>query len=80
MVDEKLKQIYDKYTNIKNQQQKLNEDEKSILDEAKSMGFNNKIIKKLYKLANSDKEQLLEEKLLLETYSNSLDIQLEFVF
>ena len=74
---EKLKQIIDKICRIEEEKDAINAAIKDTLDEAKSLGFDVKAIKqviKITKMDDSDVEKINEEKSILNTYLNALDI------
>lgn len=74
---EKLKQIIDKICRIEEEKDAINAAIKDTLDEAKSLGFDTKAIKqviKITKMDDSDVEKINEEKSILNTYLNALDI------
>lgn len=74
---EKLKQIVDKICRIEEEKDAINAAIKDTLDEAKSLGFDTKAIKqviKITKMDDSDVEKINEEKSILNTYLNALDI------
>jgi uncharacterized protein (UPF0335 family) len=51
----------------------LNDDKKDIYGEAKSMGFDTKILKKLIARRAKDPQERMEEDLILETYERALE-------
>lgn len=51
----------------------LNDDKKEIYGEAKAMGFDTKILKKLIARRAQDPQQRMEEDLILETYERALE-------
>lgn len=46
----------------------LNDDKRDVFGEAKSMGFDTKILKRVVQIRRQDKDQRLEEEAVLETY------------
>lgn len=73
---EKLKQYYEAIERYEEEKQELTERVKEIYDAAKSEGYDSKIIKKLLKLSKEDKEKRQTEQYLLETYADSLQLDL----
>jgi len=73
---EKLKQYYEAIERYEEEKQEIVERVKEIYDAAKNEGFDSKIIKKLLKLSKEDKEKRKIERYLLETYSDSLQLNL----
>jgi uncharacterized protein (UPF0335 family) len=50
----------------------LSDDRKDVYGEAKSMGFNVKILKKVIALRRKDDQQRMEEDMILDTYLQAL--------
>ena len=70
----KLKQIVSKIETIEQEKADYSEALKDAFSEAKSLGFDVKIIKHVLKLRKKDKEQLAEEDNLIELYRGALDV------
>lgn len=70
----KLKQIVSKIETIEQEKTDFTQDLKDAFSEAKSLGFDVKIIKHVLKLRKKDKEQLAEEDNLIELYRGALDV------
>ena len=70
----KLKQIVSKIETIEQEMVDSAEALKDAFSEAKSLGFDVKIIKHVLKLRKKDKEQLAEEDNLIELYRGALDV------
>ena len=70
----KLKQIVSKIETIEQEKADYLEALKDAFSEAKSLGFDVKIIKHVLKLRKKDKEQLAEEDNLIELYRGALDV------
>jgi len=73
---EKLKEYYEAIERYEEEKKEITERVKEIYDAAKSEGFDSKIIKKLLKLSKEDKEKRQTEQYLLETYADSLQLNL----
>lgn len=71
---EKLKQIIDKIETIEEERAESADLLKDAFNEAKSMGFDVKIIKHVLKLRKKDKDALAEEDTLIDLYRGALDI------
>ena len=69
---EKLKQIIHKIENIEQEKLEASDLLKDVFNEAKSMGFDVKIIKHVIKLRKKDKNALAEEDSLIELYRGAL--------
>ena len=71
---EKLKQVIDKIETIEQEREESAELLKDAFNEAKSMGFDVKIIKHVLKLRKKDKDALAEEDALIDLYRGALNI------
>ena len=71
---EKLKQIINKLETIEQERIESTDLLKDVFNEAKSMGFDVKIIKHVLKLRKKDKDALAEEDTLIELYRGALNI------
>ena len=71
---EKLKQIINKIETIEEERTESAELLKDAFNEAKSMGFDVKIIKHVLKLRKKDKDALAEEDSLVDLYRGALNI------
>ena len=71
---EKLKQIVNKIETIEQERLESADLLKDTYNEAKSMGFDVKIIKHVLKLKKKDRNELAEEDSLIETYRAALNI------
>lgn len=71
---EKLKQIITKIETIEQEKLEASDLLKDVFNEAKSMGFDVKIIKHVIKLRKKDKDALAEEDSLIELYRGALGV------
>ena len=71
---EKLKQIINKIETIEQERLESSDLLKESFNEAKSMGFDVKIIKHVLKLRKKDKDALAEEDGLIDLYRGALGI------
>lgn len=71
---EKLKQIISKIETIEEERAESADLLKDAFNEAKSMGFDVKIIKHVLKLRKKDKDALAEEDSLIDLYRGALNI------
>ena len=71
---EKLKQIIDKLETIERERLESADLLKDAFNEAKSMGFDVKIIKHVLKLRKKDKDALAEEDSLIDLYRGALGV------
>lgn len=71
---EKLKQIITKIESIEQEKIEASDLLKDVFNEAKSMGFDVKIIKHVIKLRKKDKDALAEEDSLIDLYRGALGV------
>lgn len=71
---EKLQQVISKIETIEEERLESTELLKEAYNEAKSLGFDVKIIKHVLKLKKKDKDALAEEDSLIELYSGALGV------
>lgn len=71
---DKLKQIIGKIENIEQERLESADLLKDVFNEAKSMGFDVKIIKHVLKLRKKDKDALAEEDSLIDLYRGALGV------
>lgn len=71
---EKLKQMINKIETIEQERLESSDLLKESFNEAKSMGFDVKIIKHVLKLRKKDKDALIEEDNLIDLYRGALGI------
>jgi uncharacterized protein (UPF0335 family) len=71
---EKLRQIISKIETIEEERLESADLLKDAYNEAKSMGFDIKIIKHVLKLRKKDKDTLAEEDILIQLYRDALKI------
>ena len=69
-----LVQIVTKIENIEREKADVSELLTDVYNEAKSMGYDVKIIKHVLKLRKKDKDALAEEDSLIELYRGALDV------
>lgn len=72
-----LRSYIDRIGRLTEEQKALGADIKEVYAEAKSNGYDSKIIKKVIKHQNEDAEKRAEEKMLLDTYLTALGIDIE---
>ena len=73
---EQLKRYFEALQNYEGEKKEITERMKEVCDEAKNLGFDVKTIKTLLKLAKQPKEKREEERYLLETYADSIQLKL----
>jgi uncharacterized protein (UPF0335 family) len=71
---DKLQQIISKIENIEQERLESSDLLKDAFNEAKSMGFDTKIIKHVLKLRKKDKDDLAEEDSLIDLYRGALGV------
>lgn len=75
-VDLKLKKFIECIEKLEEEKSELSEQIRETYKEAKSVGFDTKTMKKIVKLRKKDIDTLSEERLLLETYAEALQMNL----
>jgi len=71
-IDLKLKKIVENIEALEEKRKELVDEISGIYKEAKALGFNTKIIKKIVNLRKMDQDQRIEIEQLLETYKDAL--------
>ena len=72
--DEKLKVFIERIERLEEEKYNLTTDIKEVFSEAKSMGYEPKIMRKILILRKMDIDDRLEQEALLYTYRNALGI------
>ena len=72
--DEKLKSFIERIDRLSEEKNNINFDIKEVFSEAKSMGYDTKIMRKILALRKLDVDERLEQEALLNTYRNALGI------
>ena len=72
--DEKLKNFIERIERLEEEKYNLTADIKEVFSEAKSMGYEPKIMRKILILRKMDIDDRLEQEALLDTYRNALGI------
>ena len=72
--DEKLKNFIERIEKLEEEKYNLTTDIKEVFSEAKSMGYEPKIMRKILILRKMDIDDRLEQEALLDTYRNALGI------
>ena len=72
--DEKLKSFIERIERLSEEKNNINFDIKEVFSEAKSMGYDPTIMRKILALRKMDIEERLEQETLLKTYKNALGI------
>jgi uncharacterized protein (UPF0335 family) len=68
----RLKSFVERVIRIRAEKKALGEDERDIYTEAKSVGFDTKILRKVVARAEKDRSKVIEEDQLIETYEHAL--------
>lgn len=71
-VDSRLKQIVDNIEHLETEKKEISDQISAVYKEAKSLGFDTKILKKIIIIRKKDINQLREEEDLIEVYKQSL--------
>ena len=71
-----LRQFIEKIERLEDEKKELHFQIKEVLDEAKSQGFDPKIMRMIMRMRKMKKEDLIEEQEILEVYTNALGMQI----
>ena len=72
--DEKLRGFIERIERLSEEKNNINFDIKEVFSEAKSMGYDPTIMRKILALRKMDIDERLEQEALLNTYRNALGI------
>ena len=72
--DDKLKSFIERLERLSEEKNNINFDIKEVFSEAKSMGYDPTIMRKILALRKMDIDERLEQEALLKTYKNALGI------
>ena len=72
--DEKLKSFIERIERLNEEKNNITLDIKEVFSEAKSMGYDPKIMRKILVLRKMNVDERLEQEALLDTYRNALGI------
>ena len=72
--DDKLKSLIERLERLSEEKNNINFDIKEVFSEAKSMGYDPIIMRKILVLRKMDIDERLEQETLLKTYKNALGI------
>ena len=73
-VDDKLKSFIERIERLLEEKNNINFDIKEVFSEAKSIGYDPTIMRKILALRKMDVDERLEQETLLKTYKNALGI------
>lgn len=68
----RLKSFVERVMRLEGEKKALGEDIKDVYTEAKSVGFDTKILRKVVKRAQQERSKVIEEDQLIETYEHAL--------
>jgi uncharacterized protein (UPF0335 family) len=72
---DRLKKYIESIEGYEEQKKEFTNSIKEIYDEAKSVGFDPKIMKQIIKLRKQDKDKLEEEEFLIDTYKKAIGME-----
>ena len=72
--DDKLKNFIERIERLSEEKNNINFDIKEVFSEAKSMGYDPTVMRKILALRKMDIDERLEKETLLNTYKNALGI------
>lgn len=71
---DRLRSIIDRVERLEEERKALGEDIRDVFQEAKSAGFDVKVVKQLIKLRKQEPAEVEEQETLLETYRRALGV------
>ena len=72
--DDKLKSFIERIERLSEEKNNINFDIKEVFSEAKSMGYDPTVMRKILSLRKMDIDERIEQETLLNTYKNALGI------
>lgn len=69
---QRLRSFIERIERLNEEKANISEDIKDVFSESKSVGFDNKIIRKIIKMRKMDKAALIEEEELTELYKSAI--------
>ena len=72
--DDKLKNFIERIERLSEEKNNINFDIKEVFSEAKSMGYDPTVMRKILALRKMDIDERIEQETLLNTYKNALGI------
>ena len=72
---ERLRKYIESIESYEDQKKELNAGIKEVFDEAKSSGFDPKIMKQIIRIRKQDQNKLEEEEFLIETYKKAIGME-----
>ncbi|WP_101068599.1 DUF2312 domain-containing protein [Roseovarius salinarum] len=69
---EELRQFVERFERLEAEKKDLADQQKEVMAEAKSRGYDTKVMRKLIALRKRDKEDIAEEEAVLEMYKEAL--------
>lgn len=67
-----LRQFIEQYEQLESEKQDVAEQQKELMAEAKSRGYDTKVMRKVIALRKRDKDDIAEEEAILEMYKSAL--------
>ncbi|HEY0213718.1 MAG TPA: DUF2312 domain-containing protein [Paenirhodobacter sp.] len=69
---DELRQFIEQYEHLEAEKKDITEQQKEIMGEAKSRGYDTKVIKKIIAMRKRDKDDIAEEEAILDLYKAAL--------
>lgn len=69
---DELRQFIERYERLEQEKKDLAEHQKEVMAEAKSRGYDTKVMRKIVALRKRDKDDIAEEEAVLEMYKEAL--------
>jgi uncharacterized protein (UPF0335 family) len=74
-LDERLRLLVERIERLNEEKQGIADDITDVYAEAKSVGYDTKIMRKIVRLRKMRADDIAEQQMLLETYANALGLQ-----
>ena len=71
---DELRQFVERFENLEIEKRNISDQQKEVMAEAKSRGYDTKIMRKLVVLRKRDLQDLAEEEAILSMYKSALDM------
>lgn len=69
---EQLRQFIERYERLETEKSDIADQQKEVMAEAKSTGYDTKVLRKIIALRKRDKDDIAEEEAILEMYKEAL--------
>lgn len=71
---DELRQFVERWERLEGEKRDVNDQQKEVMSEAKSRGYDTKVLRMIIKLRSRDQDDIAEEEAVLEMYKEALGI------